>query len=255
MMSRRETWLWGIAGVALFLALWHVSAVGSRSSLMPTPWQVALGLEELWEKGRLARYVVASLFRVTIGFGGAVAVGIPLGLMMGWFARAHALLNPLVQMLRPISPIAWTPLAILWFMVSDRASIFLIFYASLFPITTATIAAVRNIPLVHVRAAENFGIRGLSLFTSILLPAALPQIIIGLRIALGVAWVVIVAAEMIASMSGLGYLIIDGRNNTRYDLVVAGMVLIGVIGLILDWLIRRLETLAAVRWGFLQQRK
>jgi NitT/TauT family transport system permease protein len=129
--------------------------------------------------------------------------------------------------------------------------VFLIFLASVFPICTATIAAVRNIPLVHLRAAQNFGIRGPAFFTRILFPAALPQIITGLRIALGVAWLVVVAAEMIAVDSGLGYLIIDARNaGKRYDLVVAGMVLIGAIGLILDLAIRRLERLDEVRWGF-----
>jgi len=139
----------------------------------------------------------------------------------------------------------------LWFGVSDLAPIFLIFLASLFPITTATMAAVQNIHFVHLRAAQNFRLRGLKLFTKIVFPAALPQIITGVRIALGIAWLVVVAAEMIAVNSGLGYLIIDSRNaGMRYDLVVAGMILIGAIGLGLDVLVRRLERIEEVRWGF-----
>ena len=115
---------------------------------------------------------------------------------------------------------------------------------------TATMAAVQNIQLVYLRAARNFGVSGLALFKKIVLPAALPQIITGVRLALGIAWLVVVAAEMIAVDSGLGYLIVDARNaGKRYDLVVAGMVLIGLIGLGLDLLIKRLQSLDEVRWG------
>lgn len=252
---RAELQRWGLPlGVgALFLALWSLGVRLSGSDIFPTPTQVARGIGELITHGVLFKYVVASLFRVSVGFGLALAVGIPLGLVMGWFAPAYLALNPLVQVLRPISPIAWIPVAILWFGVSDLAPIFLIFLASLFPITTATTAAVRNIPPVFLRAARNFGISGPSLFTRVVLPAALPQVITGVRLALGVAWLVVVAAEMIAVDSGLGYLIIDARNaGKRYDLVVAGMVLIGLIGLVLDVLVRRLERLPEVRWGVAQ---
>ena len=252
---RAELQRWGLPlGVgALFLALWSLGVRLSGSDIFPTPTQVARGIGELITHGVLFKYVVASLFRVSVGFGLALVVGIPLGLVMGWFAPAYLALNPLVQVLRPISPIAWIPVAILWFGVSDLAPIFLIFLASLFPITTATTASVRNIPPVFLRAARNFGISGPSLFTRVVLPAALPQVITGVRLALGVAWLVVVAAEMIAVDSGLGYLIIDARNaGKRYDLVVAGMVLIGLIGLVLDVLVRRLERLPEVRWGVAQ---
>jgi NitT/TauT family transport system permease protein len=159
--------------------------------------------------------------------------------------------NPLIQILRPISPIAWIPIAILWFHVDDRAPIFLIFLSSLFPITVTSIAAVQNIQPVYVRAAQNFGLTRLDLFRRVIFPACLPQIITSLRISLGIAWLVVVAAEMIAVNSGLGYLIIDARNaGKRYDLVVAGMLMIGLIGLILDLLIRRLERFEEVKWGY-----
>jgi NitT/TauT family transport system permease protein len=157
----------------------------------------------------------------------------------------------MIQAFRPISPIAWIPVAILWFGVSDAAPIFLIFLASLFPITVATMAAVKNVQSVHLRAAQNFGLTQAQLFRRVILPATLPQIITGLRIALGIAWLVVVAAEMIAVNSGLGYLIIDARKaGKRYDLVVAGMVLIGLIGLVLDLIMRSLERLQAVQWAY-----
>jgi NitT/TauT family transport system permease protein len=251
MKPRIEAVLLPLAVAAAFVLVWHGAVALAGSEVFPTPIQVVAGIADLARRGVLLRYVVASLFRVSAGFLLALGIGIPAGLLLGWFSRAFAAFNPAIQALRPISPIAWIPVAILWFGVSDLAPIFLIFLASVFPITTATIAAVRNIQLVYLRAARNFGLSGPALFGKVVLPAALPQIITGVRLALGVAWLVVVAAEMIAVNSGLGYLIIDARNaGKRYDLVVAGMVIIGLIGLGLDILVRQLERLDEVRWGF-----
>jgi NitT/TauT family transport system permease protein len=245
-------WLPLITGM-FFLVLWHVLVRFSGSDLFPTPFEVGKGIIELIQKGLLLKYVVASLFRVSWGFTLAVVVGVPLGLALGWFTPAYQALNPIIQILRPISPIAWIPVAILWFGVDDTSPIFLIFLASVFPITVSSMAAVQNMQSVYLRAAQNFGLKGIPLFRRIVLPAALPQIITGIRIALGIAWLVVVAAEMIAVNSGLGYLIIDARNaGKRYDLV-AGMVMIGLIGLGLDVLVRRLEKFDEVRWGYGQR--
>ncbi len=250
MRARLESILLPLAVAMGFITFWHFAVKWTGSDIFPTPRQVLSGTWELARQGVLFKYVVASLFRVASGYLLAVFVGIPLGLLMGWFTRFRMALNPAIQVLRPISPIAWIPVAILWFGVSDMAPIFLIFLASLFPITVAAMAAVQNIQLVYIRAARNFGIGGLELFKKVVLPAALPQILTGLRLALGVAWLVVVAAEMIAVNSGLGYLIIDARNaGKRYDLVVAGMAMIGLIGLGLDFLVRRMERLDEVRWG------
>jgi NitT/TauT family transport system permease protein len=237
-----------------FLTLaWDHAVVLSRTDIFPRPAEVFRGALELCTRGLLLKYVVASLFRVSIGFTLAVLVGIPVGLMLGWFRPAFLAFNPLIQILRPISPIAWIPIAILWFHVDDRAPIFLIFLASVFPIVVSATAAVQNIQPVYVRAARNFGLGGFDLFRRVIFPACLPQILTGLRIALGIAWLVVVAAEMIAVNSGLGYLIIDARNaGKRYDLVVAGMIMIGLIGLGLDLMIRRLESFDEVRWGYQQ---
>jgi NitT/TauT family transport system permease protein len=242
-------------GVAVvLLAAWHGAVRWSGTDIFPTPREVLRGLVELVQQGLLFKYIVASLFRVTWGFGLAVLMGVPLGLVLGWFRPAFAALNPFIQFLRPISPIAWIPVAILWFGVKDTAPIFLIFLASVFPITVSTMAAVQNMQQVYLRAAQNFGLSGVPLFRRVIFPAALPQIITGIRIALGVAWLVVVAAEMIAVNSGLGYLIIDARNaGKRYDLVVAGMVMIGLIGLVLDLLVRQLEKFDEVRWGYGQR--
>jgi NitT/TauT family transport system permease protein len=186
-----------------------------------------------------------------MGYTMAILCGIPFGLLLGWSPPAATTVNPVIQMLRPISPLAWIPLSIVWFGVSDLAAVFLIFLAAFFPVVVATMNGVRNVPRMFLHAGKNFGLTDATLLRRVVFPAALPQVLVGLRIALGVAWLVVVAAEMIAVDSGLGYLIIDSRNaGKRYDLVVAGMLLIGLIGLGLDFTIRRLETWKSVRWGF-----
>jgi NitT/TauT family transport system permease protein len=238
-----------LVGVAL-IVVWDLLVRASGSDIFPGPWEVGRGIAELMRKGLLLKYVVASLFRVTWGFLLAVLIGVPLGLFLGWFRPAYLALNPWIQVMRPISPIAWIPLAILWFGVSEGAPIFLIFLASVFPITVSATAAVQSLQPVYLRAARNFGLTRTQLFKRVIVPASLPQILTGLRIALGVAWLVVVAAEMIAVNSGLGYLIIDARNaGKRYDLVVAGMTVIGLIGLGLDLMVRRLELFEEVSWG------
>ncbi len=250
----------GLAGVCLIL--WHLGIMYARhanlgSKRLPTPWEVVLGIIDLAQKGLLVKYTVSSLFRVTWAYLAAVAIGIPLGLVMGWFRRVYQALNPLIQILRPISPIAWMSPAIIWFGVTENAPIFMIFLASLFPITVSATAAVQNIQTVYVRAAQNFGLSRLQMFRQVILPATLPHILTGLRIALGIAWLVVVAAEMIVvnpKAGGLGFLIIDaGNQGARYDLVVAGMVLIGLIGLVLDLLVRQLERFDEIRWGYAQR--
>jgi NitT/TauT family transport system permease protein len=237
--------------IALIVGAWWAIVVVSGSVVFPTPWQVVTGTLELIRDGTLWQHIGASLFRVGTGFGLAVLVAVPLGLWMGWVKGAYITLNPLFQMMRPISPIAWIPIAILWFGVGDMSPIFLIFISSVFPMVVQTIAGVHTIEKRYLRAAANFGVSRATLFRQVVIPAVLPQIIVGMRIGLGVAWLVVVAAEMIALRSGLGYLIIDSRNaGNRYDLVVAGMIIIGLIGLLLDRLMRLLEGLKVVRWRY-----
>ena len=240
-----------VAVIALIVGAWWAIVIMTHSVVFPTPWQVVTGTAELIRDGTLWQHIGASLFRVGTGFGLAVIIAVPLGLWMGWVKGAYLTLNPLFQMLRPISPIAWIPIAILWFGVGDMSPIFLIFISSVFPMVVQTVAGVHTIEKRYLRAAANFGVSRSTLFRQVVIPAVLPQIIVGMRIGLGVAWLVVVAAEMIALRSGLGYLIIDSRNaGNRYDLVVAGMIIIGLIGLLLDGLMRLLEGLKVVRWRY-----
>jgi NitT/TauT family transport system permease protein len=240
-----------LAVLVALIALWWVVVVQTESVIFPTPLQVVTGTLELAEDGTLWEHIGASLFRVGTGFGLAAAVAIPLGLWMGRVDGAYITLNPIFQILRPISPIAWIPLAILWFGVGNLSPIFLIFIASVFPMIVQTAAGVHTIERRYLRAAENFGVSKTVLFRQVIIPAVLPEIIVGMRISLGVAWLVVVAAEMIALRSGLGYLIMDSRNaGNRYDLVIAGMIIIGIIGLILDAVMRKLEGLKSVRWRY-----
>ena len=243
----------GIAIILLLLAVWWLVVRATGSVIFPTPWQVVTGTLELVRDGTLWLHIGASLGRVGAGFLLAVAVGVPLGLWMGWKRGAYDTLNPLFQILRPISPIAWIPIAILWFGVGNASPVYLIFISSVFPMIVQTVAGVHAIEKRYLRAAENFGVSRYTLFTRVVIPATLPQIIVGMRIGLGVAWLVVVAAEMIALRSGLGYLIMDSRNaGNRYDLVVASMVIIGLIGLLLDGLTRLLERLKTVRWRYVR---
>lgn len=246
-----ERYLWPALASAAFLALWHYLVVWTGTKVFPSPLAVERGIAELMRKGLLWAYIGDSLRRVTLGFGAAVLLGIPAGLGLGWFASVNQVVNPVLQMLRPISPIAWIPVAILLFGVGDITAVFLIFLGAFFPIVVSCSGGVSGVPSILRRAGRNFGLSTPQLLARVVFPAALPQIIVGLRIALGIAWIVVVAAEMIAVDSGLGYLVIDARNSgKRYDLVVAAMLMIGVIGLALDLSFQRLEKLRFVRWGF-----
>lgn len=235
----------------LLLLAWRMAVQESETAIFPAPSQVVAGALELALDGTLWEHIASSLLRVAMGFSLAVAVAVPLGLWMGRVEVVYRTLNPVFQMLRPISPIAWIPLAILWFGVGNASPVFLIFVAAVFPLIVQTASAVHTIEVRYLRAAQNFGVSRLRLLGQVVFPAVLPQIIVGMRVSLGVAWLVVVAAEMIALRSGLGYMIMDARNaGNRYDLVVAGMVIIGVIGLLLDLGMRLLEGLKSVRWRY-----
>jgi NitT/TauT family transport system permease protein len=253
-LKRPQSWeklAWPIFAAALLLGTWHYAVLWTGTKVFPSPLNVEKGILELMQKHVLWADIADSLRRVAIGYLTAAFVAIPLGLSLGWFPALNQVVNPLLQLLRPISPIAWIPVAIVLFGVGEPAAVFLIFLAAFFPIVVACTAGVSNVPVLYRRAGRNFGLSNFALLRKIVFPAALPQILIGLRLALGVAWLVVVAGEMIAVDSGLGYLVIDSRNSgKRYDLVVAAMAMIGIIGLILDTAFRQVEKLKPVRWGF-----
>ena len=234
------------------VGIWAGIAVLGRfpETIFPSPLAVMHGFGEEVRTGRLFDDVVASLFRVTTGFVLSVAIGLPLGLWIGHNARARAAFLPAVNFFRNLSPLAWIPFAILWFGIGDVPAIFLIFMASVFPIALATAAAVANIPSVYFRVAQDYGMRGLELFAQVTLPAIMPQVITSLRVTAGLAWVVVVAAEMIAGRDGLGFAVWDARNGLRMDLLVSGMIVIGLIGVGIDRLLVQLTKTPSVRWGY-----
>ncbi len=253
-LPKPATWerlFWPLLAALLLLAIWHYSVIWTGTKVFPSPISVEKGLAELLHKHVLWADIADSLRRVAIGFGLAAIIGIPFGLALGWYPALHQLFNPVLEILRPISPIAWIPVAIIFFGVGDKPATFLVFLGAFFPVVVACASGVSTVPSIYRRAGRNFGLSPVQILARVVFPAALPQILIGLRIALGIAWLVVVAGEMIAVDSGLGYLVIDSRNSgKRYDLVVAAMLLIGLIGLALDMAFRQIEKIRSVRWGF-----
>lgn len=233
-------------------ALWAALSAAHvfPTATMPSPGETAQSMMEQIRSGDLARDISASLYRVCVGFVLSSVLGIPLGLLMGQSVWLRTALMPGVNFFRNLSPLAWIPFAILWFQIGDKAAIFLIFMSTFFPLTIATLGAVATIPAVHFHVARDYGYRGWQLLAYVTLPAILPQVITALRVAAGIAWVVVVAAEMVGCQDGLGYGIYEGRNGQELSLVVAYMVVIGVIGVGIDWVLSRLTTLPNVRWGY-----
>lgn len=245
------TWLPIFVGVAA-IALWQILTQLKvfPPSVVPSPVEVLQTLREEFASGRLLDDIVASLFRVGMGFGLAVALGVPVGLWLGMQPFARAAFMPGINFFRSLSPLAWIPFAVLWFGIGDKPAIFLIFMACFFPLVLATMSAVAGIPSVYFRVAHDFGMRGTSLLWDVTLPAIMPQVITALRVTAGLAWLVVVAAEMLAGEDGLGFLVWDARNGLRMELLVAGMIVIGSIGVLLDRILLRLTRLPQVRWGY-----
>ncbi len=221
-----------------------------QRTIFPSPAEVAVGFGEIVRNGRLYTDLVASLFRVTLGFLLAVLLSVPCGLLLGHHARARIAFLPTVNFFRNLSPLAWIPFAIAWFHIGDPPAVFLIFMASFFPMLLAVTTAVASIPSVYFQVSRDYDFQGLELLTKVTLPAIMPQVITALRVTAGVAWVVVVAAEMISGRDGLGFAIWDARNGQRSDLLVCAMIVIGLIGTAIDQLLARLTRLPGVRWGY-----
>lgn len=243
-------WL-GLLTFMVLLIAWEAMARFSGWSvyIFPDPITVVESLAELTLNGTLVKHTVASLFRVTAGFYLAIAFGIPLGILLGRLQVARSLINPVIHFLRPISPLAWIPLAMLWFGIGDQPAIFLIFLSSFFPLVVSTAIAVHNINPTFFQVAANFNFSRVEMITKLIVPAIIPEVVTALRITVTIAWLVVVAAEMIAVQSGLGYLILDARNALRMDYVMVGMLIIGLIGLLLDYLMKRLGAIESTQWG------
>jgi len=251
-----------LAVVAIWQGLAWAGWLNPR--LLPSPlavaarWWTYLSPQEAFETGRqswpmwlvsgeLPHDAVASLTRVLLGFGIGAGLALPLGLIMGASRLVHDLLNPLVQILRPIPPIAYIPLAILWFGLGNPPALFLIALGAFFPTLMNTIAGVRQVDAIYLRAAQNLGARQITIFRRVMVPAATPFILAGLRIAMGTSFIVVIVSEMIAVNNGLGYRILEAREFFWSDKIIAGMLTIGFIGLGIDSAMARLNAYL-LRW-------
>jgi ABC-type nitrate/sulfonate/bicarbonate transport system permease component len=225
----------------ILVGLWYLGSTHlldkSTQALMPPPQEVAKGAWELAKSGELYRHTRDSLKRELVAFLWAT-LAIPLGIAMGWWRAVEDQVDPIVEMLRPIPPLAWIPLSILWFGVGDTQNQFIIFLGCFFPILLNTIQGVKGVEPNLVRAARCLGAGEAKILWRVVLRAALPQIITGIRIGLGVGWMALVAAELVGANSGLGFLINDARTVLRTDYVIVGMATIGIVGLAIDRVIR-----------------
>ncbi len=239
-----------LVGAGLLAGWWIAWETGQFPvGTVPSPEAVARGFVTEASAGRLTTDIVASLYRVGFGYVGACAAAIPLGLLLGRSLRWRAALLPWINFFRTLSPIAWIPFAAIWFGIGDPPALFIIFMATFFQVVLATAGAAGQVPRIYYRVAEDLGMGKAQMLFQVTLPAILPQLLVTLRVAIGVAWMVVVAAEMLGMKSGLGFLISDGRNGLRMDLVVVAMITIGVIGVALDSLFARLARAPMVRWG------
>jgi len=232
-----------------FIVVWQcISIFGLRFNpqldvMLPPPTAVFSAAVDLMKRGVLVTHIVDSLYRVLLAVGTASVIGIPLGLAMGWFPRFRAAVDPLLEFIRPIPPLAWIPLSILWFGIGDTQIVYIIFLAAFFPIVLNSMAGARDVDTYLVRAGQSLGARPRELFATVVLPGALPNIFTGVRVGLGIGWMALVAGELVAAPSGLGYMINNARTLFRSDYILLGMVLIGVLGLLLDFIMRKLALL------------
>jgi ABC-type nitrate/sulfonate/bicarbonate transport system permease component len=239
----------GAAAVAAVVALWAaVGATGWVSPLYlpPLPEVLAVAVRMLGD-GTLARHALVSLGRVLAGFALAVAVALPVGMAMGLSDRAHHVMDPWIELIRPIPPIAWIPLAILWLGIEESSKLFIIAYGAFFPIMLNSMAGFRDVEPLHLRAARILGATPAQIFWHVIVRSASRRIVTGLRLGVGMAFVVLVAAELIAARAGLGFLIQDARFNVQTDHILVGMAAIGVLGFGLNAALRTLEQ-RLIRW-------
>ena len=240
-----------VVSILLLIGLWQLAFIISDYSeaLFPSPVMALQALVEMILDGTLIQSISASMYRFVIGYGLYVIVAVLLGLILGSLPKIFNYVNPSLQLLRPISPTAWMPFVVLLFGIGDLPAIVIIFIAAFFPVLLSTVSAVSKIDDIYFRVADNFGIKQPALMWKVILPAAFPQIANAIHLALGSAWIFLVAGEMVGAQSGLGYQIIDARNNIRADILLATIFVIGIIGLLLDFLIGLIEKRILRAWG------
>ncbi len=247
------------ASFIALLTLWYLVAKfsGVNPALFPTPLKVFAAFKELLTVGLLGSssnatligHIVSSLGRFAVGYFLAVVVSVPLGLVLGLRPKLYGYVDPIVQTLRPIAPVAWFPFLVLLLGIGNLPAIAIIFIAGFFPILTSTVAAVKNMDPIFFKVARNFDMGRLETVTKIVFPATFPQIVASLRLALGTCWIFLVSGEMVGAQSGLGFLVMDAKNCLRSDALLATMIVIGIIGLLLDQLVAAAERLIALKFG------
>ncbi len=243
----------GLIGVALFLLAWECAArlVWQDPMLLPAPSQSLMTAFAVLPRSELALDVGASLGRIVVGFLLAAASGVVLGMTCGMSPWVSAMLRPFIELLRPIPPLAWLPIAIIWFGIGEGSKVFVIWLGAFFPVFSSAWRGTTLVPPTLIAAARTMDVSGARLLWQVMLPAALPDIVAGLRIALGLSFGVLVAAELIAAQHGLGALIMQGRELGQLGLSIFGICLIGLLSLLADhglaWLARR----AVGRWSTL----
>lgn len=242
---------YAVVSVAVLIGIWQIAYTfsGYSDALFPSPHQSFLALVEMIKDGSLAENIGTSMYRFFSGYVVSVVSAVLLGLILGRLPSVFKYINPAIQLLRPISPTAWLPFIVLLFGIGDVPAIIIIFIAAFFPVLLSTVSAVSSIEPIYFRVAENFGIKQPFLTWKVIFPAAFPQIASGVHLAIGTSWIFLVAGEMVGAQSGLGYQIIDARNNIRADILFATIIVIGVIGLILDGLLKLIEKLILKQWG------
>jgi len=249
MPARLKKFGMAVGSLAVCTAVWQLAARRYPPEQFPAITDVLRAIEELAVSGALWGHIAISLARFSGAYLLAVAAAVPLGLFLGRFTRCHQAIDPLVQVLRPISPIAWFPLAVLWFGIGNAPAVFIIFLAAFFPMFLSTISAVRAIPPGYLKVATNFGANPGMTFLRVIVPAAFPGIMVGLHIAVGTAWIHLVAGEMLGAQSGLGFMIVDARNFLRTDRIMAGMLLVGLLGLAIYRGMKAIEQTIGRHWG------
>lgn len=242
------------ASLALFFGVWAAFSFANARylklfnvALMPSPLDVLRTGIELVQSGELQRDILASLARVMQGFAVAAVAGVTLGMAVGRSRLLEHLIDPMLELLRPIPPLAFLPMMVLWFGIGEASKISFIAYAAFFPIFTTTLEGIKYVDPLLLRAASSLGASQRDLFRHVVLPAAMPAIITGLRLGFGLSFFVIVAAEFIAADSGLGYLINDARTFFLVSQMLLGAAVIGIIGFIFNRLLRLLER-RLLRW-------
>lgn len=244
--GNRQAALWALISFAFLLAVWQMGSMVSHGRLLiPAPLEVFQAFFESFVKpigkNTILEHAAISLGRVLLGYFVAAVIGIVLGILMGVSPAARAIINPIFEFVRPIPPIAWIPLSILWFGLGSANKVFIIFIGSFTYITINTYEGARNVDPQLIGAAKMLGAGKRRIFTHVIFPSSVPYIFAGLQIALGVSWAADVAAEIIYSQSGVGWIITMGMNNGNYTQIMVGIIAIGVIGYLLSTIMRIVE--------------